>query len=105
MMSRKPAETPNGSVGVLAYGSLNNDPGWEIRRSISRRSPDVETPFAVEFARKSRTWGGAPALVPVSEGGARVRATILILEEHVSEAEATNMLWRRETRQVGSGKS
>ncbi len=33
-----------------------------------------------------------------------MEATVLILEDHVSEAGATDMLWCRETRQVGSDK-
>lgn len=91
-------------MGILAYGSLNGDPGPEIGPLIECKVTGVKTPFPVEFARKSRTRGGAPTLVPVSEGGARVRATVLVLKDHVSEREATDMLWRRETRQVGSGK-
>lgn len=90
-------------VGILAYGSLGDDPGEEIGPLVVERVRDVKTPFRVEFARQSRTRGGAPTLVPVSGGGASVRANILVLQTFASEAEATNMLWRRETRKVGSG--
>lgn len=38
----------------------------------------------------------APTLVPVEDGGAPVRAKILVLD--TSEEEATNRLYRRETR-------
>lgn len=94
-----------GAVGILAYGSLGDDPGVEIEPLIVDRIENVETPFRVEFARTSRTRGGAPTLVPVREGGARVKGKILVLEERVSEDEATDMLWRRETRREGSGES
>ena len=90
-------------VGILAYGSLGEDPGAEIGPLIAERIEGVKTPFRVEFARQSRTRDGAPTLVPVSEGGASVQAKILVLED-VSEAEATDMLWRRETRKEGDGK-
>ena len=90
-------------MGILAYGSLSEDPGEELGPLIVERIEGVKTPFAVEFARTSRTRGGAPTLIPVLEGGASVRAKILLLGSHVSEAEATDMLWRRETRREGSG--
>jgi len=57
----------------------------------------VQTPFAVEFARSSRTRDGAPTLVPVSEGGAQVPAVVLVLDESVTVADARAMLYRRET--------
>ena len=41
--------------------------------------------------------------MPVPEGGATVDASILVLQTAVSEAEAANMLWRREIRREGSG--
>lgn len=91
------------SVGILAYGSLSDDPGREIAPQIAGKTESVKTPFAVEFARKSQTRGGAPSLVPVHEGGSSVKATILLLKKDVSVAEATDMLWRRETRREGGG--
>ena len=97
-MSRK-----GGVVGILAYGSLGDDPGVEIGPRIVEKIEDVRTPFRVEFARTSQTRGGAPTLVPVSEGGACVKAKVLVLEDGISEDEAKNMLWRRETRREGSG--
>jgi len=91
------------AVGILAYGSLGEDPGVEIGQLVVERIESVETPFCVEFARTSRTRGGAPTLVPVSEGGSRIKGKILVLEESVSETEAMDMLWRRETRKEDSG--
>jgi hypothetical protein len=62
------------SVGILAFGSIADKPGTELAAATTRRI-EVETPFAVEFARSSRTRAGAPTLVPVSEGGAHASAT------------------------------
>ena len=90
------------AIGILAYGSLEDDPGEEIGPLVAERIEGVETPFRVEFARESRTRDGAPTLAPVSEGGATVSASILVLQNFVSEHEATDMLWRRETRKEGS---
>lgn len=42
-------------VGILAYGSLQNDPGMEIAPLIEHRIVEVLTPFEVEFARSSRS--------------------------------------------------
>ncbi len=54
-MNQRLAGAPERAVGILAYVSLNGDSGEEIERLIAGRISDVETPFAVEFARKSRT--------------------------------------------------
>lgn len=91
-------------IGILAFGSLINDPGDEIKNLTTSQIDNVETPFKIEFARSSsNTRGGAPTLVPVSEGGAKVMAVILVLKDSVSEEEAKDILWRRETRKsVGS---
>lgn len=91
------------TVGILAYGSLGDDPGEEIGPLVVEKIEGVETPFWVEFVRQSRTRGGAPTLVPVSEGGAAVSASILVLQNSISGSEAADMLWRRETRREGSG--
>lgn len=90
------------AIGILSYGSLSDDPGEEIGPLVIEKIESVKTPFRVEFARTSRKRGGAPTLVPVFEGGAAVNASILVLQPFVSESEATDMLWRRETRRVGS---
>jgi hypothetical protein len=93
------------SVGILAFGSLNETPGTELAAAVTERI-EVETPFCVEFARSSHTRDGAPTLVPVSEGGAHVRACVLVLGAAVGVADARAMLYRRETGRLngpGSG--
>jgi len=89
---------PNESVGIVVYGSLIRDPGLEIGPRISHRE-EIHTPFPVEFARLSRSRGGAPTVAP-HRLGATVVAELLVLSEDVDPKEAKNLLWRRETRQV-----
>lgn len=89
-------------IGILAYGSLIDDPGEEIKAVTIDRIKEILTPFKVEFARSSRRRNGAPTLVPVQSGGANVKAQIYILKENVCEKEAADMLLRRETNKVGS---
>lgn len=89
-------------IGILGYGSLISDPGWEIERVLVRRMAGVRTPFAVEFSRSSRVRDGAPTLVPVEQGGARARGVLLVLREGLSEAYARDLLYRRERNRVGS---
>jgi len=89
-------------IGIIAYGSLIEEPGDEIKAATVSRIDNVETPFRVEFARSSDTRDGAPTLVPVTEGGATVKAVVFVLKDSISEQEAEDMLWRRETRRVGS---
>jgi len=91
-------------IGVLAYGSLIDDPGDEIDQVIQKVIDGVETPFAVEFARSSNGRSGAPTLIPVESDGAHVRADILVLKEEVTERQAKDLVYRREIDQVGSGK-
>ncbi len=78
-------------IGILAYGSLIDDPGDELSRAISQRIEDVLTPFPVEFARKSASRGDAPTLVPHANG-TRVHATILVLNS--STRHASDMVGR-----------
>jgi len=85
------------TVGILAYGSLIEDPGKEIKPLIIEWVNDIETPFPVEFARSSKSRGGAPTLIPI-EGGNLVKAVILVLEQSVSVSDAKDFIWRRETR-------
>jgi hypothetical protein len=89
-------------VGILAFGSLIRNPGDEIAavEVKSERKSAIRTPFRVEFARMSRTRGGAPTLVP-HEHGARVLAHIIVLETTVQDAK--DRLWRRETGRIGQG--
>jgi hypothetical protein len=90
------------SVGILAYGSLIDEPGEEIADATIYTTANVLTPFNVEFARQSGSRSGAPTLVPVAEGGNPVLGRVLVLD--VPEVEAANQLWRREVRRVGSGR-
>ncbi len=88
-------------IGILAYGSLIDDPSREIEASRTDTISGVETPFRVEFARSSRKRGGAPTLVPVEKEGGKVRATIIVLDDRVSLNQAMDILYRREIDQVG----
>jgi hypothetical protein len=65
----------------------------------------LETPFAVEYGRSSNTRGGAPTLVPVKTGGAKLKATIFVLKDFISEQDAENILYRCELQQVGTGRT
>ena len=91
--------TQEQTVGILAYGSLISDPRAEIESARTDTIRDVMTPFHVEFARSSNGRGGAPTLVPVTTGGAQVRGQVFVMD--VSEAEATDILYRREIDKVG----
>ena len=81
-------------LGILVYGSMMGDPGKEIKRYVQTTIP-VITPFAVEYARKSKNRINAPVLVPVKEHGAKVKAQILILKPEISEQMACDLLYRR----------
>jgi hypothetical protein len=52
------------SLGILAFGSLIDNPGAEIEAALVGRKLNIRTPFGVEFARSSIKRGGAPTLVP-----------------------------------------
>lgn len=95
--------SPKSKVGILAFGSLIGDPGKELLPKITMRIKTL-TPFGVEYGRMSQTRGGAPTLVQ-HDAGAPVEGEILVLAETVSVDEARNMLWRRERRIEGSGKT
>lgn len=87
--------TEKRTFGILAYGSLIDDPGKELKPLIIKRIP-CETPFKVEFARVSASRNNAPTLIPVQEGGKFIKAQILVLNEVVKIETARSMLWRRE---------
>jgi hypothetical protein len=61
----------------------------------------VETPFDVELARKRKTMGYTPTLIPVASGGARVNAETLVIRGDIAPDLVADMLWRIETRQSG----
>ena len=86
------------AIGILAYGSLIDDPGVEIEPLIISRIRDVDTPFSIEFARSSSTRDGAPTVIPVHDGGSPVKAQILVLSKELELEQAEDLLWRRETR-------
>ena len=90
------------TVGILAYGSLLSAPDVEIKHAWVDTIKKVETPFHVEFARKSRERGNAPTLVPVKDGGATVAGSIYVL--NVPEDEGAHILYRQEINRVGSKK-
>lgn len=91
-------------IGILAYGSLIEEPGKEIEPLIRERKEGIETPFPIEFARSSSTRDGAPTVVPVESGGSCVQATILVLDTGANLDWAQDLLWRRETRNECTGK-
>jgi hypothetical protein len=92
------------TIGILAYGSLIDDPGEEIAQATARTLTErIITPFRIEFARKSEKREGAPTLVPVGTGGARVPARIFVL--NIREDEAASRLYRREINAPGSGRA
>ena len=86
-------------IGILAYGSLIDNPDVEIEAATTEVTRGVQTPFPVEFARSSSTRGGAPTLVPVNEGGANVSA--IIYRVATDEQTAADILYRREIHKVG----
>lgn len=90
-------------VGILAYGSVIACPGPEIAPLIARKI-SVRTPFPVEFAKYSRKRCGAATVTP-SPLGASVETKVLVLKEGVSVKDAKDLLWKRETDQMGSDKS
>jgi cation transport regulator ChaC len=91
-------------IGILAYGSLIDDPGVELKPLISEKIKDIETPFNIEFARSSRSRNGAPTVVPVEGYGGAVQAVILVLNDDVEIEIVKDLLWRRETRNENSNK-
>lgn len=87
--------------GILAYGSLLQDPGDEIAAVTVDRIL-VTTPFPIEYARSSRSRAGAPTLVPVPEDyGAPVRAQILLIRSDMRADTVRDILYRREINEVG----
>ena len=63
---------PKHKIGIFGFGSLIADPGEELANATVSRL-EAETPFAIEYAHSStHTRSGAPTLVPVKSGGAKV---------------------------------
>ena len=91
------------TIGIIAYGSLIDDPGSEIEPLIINRVKCI-TPFAVEYGRISSTRDNAPTLIPTDDKGSKVPATILVLNPDITREQAEDMLWRRETRNIKTKK-
>ncbi len=89
-------------IGILAYGSLITDPGSEIKELAHHTITDIETPFAVEYARTSSTRSGAPTLVPIeNEKGIPVKANIFVFTQETDINTIKDILYRREKHMVG----
>ncbi len=89
-------------IGILAYGSLINNPGDEIEELLIEKRTGIKTPFHIEFAHESRERGGAPTLAPVEDGGSRCESTLLVLNENTELGYAKDILYRREIDQIGN---
>lgn len=81
------------NIAILAYGSLATDAGADIEAHIVARIP-CETPWPVEYARRSSERGGAPTLVRHPVGGI-VRSYLLVLDL-TADQEATARQWLRD---------
>lgn len=91
-------------LGILAYGSLIDEPGNELEPLIIDRI-NCTTPFNVEFARLSASRSNAPTIIPF-EAGSTVKAVVLVLDDQrVTYSQAQSMLWRRETRATDTAKT
>ena len=96
------------TVGILAFGSLICDPRCEIKKHRTGIKKNVDTPFNVEFARRSglnsrNGRGGAPTLVPITDGGKEVKSQVFVMD--LSEREAKDVLYRREIGEVCTDKT
>lgn len=83
------------TLGILAFGSLIDNPGQEISE-IEIDRIDCKTPFSIEFSRMSSTRSKAPTLIPVENGGRQVNGKIIILNPKINLEVAKSILWRRE---------
>ena len=83
-------------IGILAFGSLIANPGSELVKIIVDRH-SCNTPFPVEYARRTKSRANAPTIVRVPEGmGSSVHGVILVLRQDVKHQNAKNLLYRRE---------
>lgn len=90
-----------GKIGILAFGSIINNPDKEIEAATESKINDIITDFKIEFARTSSTRKKAPTLAVVCDGGSFVKGTLIILKENIELGEAKNILLRRECDKVG----
>src|SRR5258707_8170234 len=88
---------PEDNIAILAYGSLLTDPGEVIKPHLLGAIEQI-TPFGVEYARSSRSRGGAPTLVKY-ENAEPVSGRLLVLDQAESAVEEVKRwLWEREGR-------
>lgn len=104
-VEKKPKKKKQGKVGILLYGPMLDRVSNEIKTSVKKRINTIRTPFRVELARKNDSYGGAPGLVPVSSGGTKVNAELLVFKDTISERDAKNMLYRMEHDLEGTKKA
>lgn len=92
-------------IGILAFGSLIDNPGSEIQELENCRI-DCLTPFKVEFARISYSRNGAPTLLPILDNskGKKTNAKIIVLKNNTEIDLAKSVLWRRECHKVGENR-
>lgn len=89
-------------IAILAYGSLVDNPGFEIRQQTVQIVKGVLTPFKVEYARKSISRNFAPTLTITNETGSQVKASLFILDDDCSIEFAKDILYRREGNFAGN---
>lgn len=85
------------TIGILAYGSLLDDPGEALAHVTVQVLDVAATPFAVEFGRSSRSRDGAPTLTRVEDQGAPVPAGVFVLDPSLDLVGARTLLYRRES--------
>lgn len=95
----------NYKIGILAFGSLIDNPGKEIS-DIEIDRINCKTPFKVEFARISTSRNNAPTLIPILDDskGEKTNATIIVIDERTDLNTAKSMLWRRECHKTDKSK-
>lgn len=105
MQKKRLKKEMENSIGILAFGSLIDNPGCEIE-SIESMRIVCKTPFKVEFARISTTRNNAPTLIPVDDSatGKKVKATLIVLKDNISLNDAKSILYRRELHTSNSKK-
>jgi hypothetical protein len=91
------------TVGILAFGSIVDDPRADPE-AVTLRRIETTTPFPVEFARASRTRHGAPTLIPVNGGGAHISAVLVVLDEAITVPVARTLLYQRESGRQGDAR-
>ncbi len=81
------------NIGVYGYGSLLEDAGEKIEPRVIGRIP-ISSPWPIEYARRSKLWGGGLTLTLHQTGG-KVEGQILVLSVQ-SDALSDVKEWLRE---------